>query len=775
MYEYMLSTAWLDNETAIPEYAKLVSRLNDHTVPLHLQALTHELDHAIRADMKVALVKLFALSQDPTSPSYMPPHERQIYSRAYWLEIQNSAHRAPLFGEHVVTLLLGWEGNARRVARERKQESEIDPQIEGILQTWENMGYPLGQAGDSSGTTYTHLQSVREVQEEFWDRYSRGKVEDAFTAPKRAPQLFRSQTYKWLSDALDTKHPRNTDNLGGIFGSNPLQADENSSSRSIGTLLESTNVPANIPPPPSYDATNYVLPCCAENPLSLTTLETSTYLLSPSQAKRKSCGDPGSRLNDISNSEHKVGDEEVDENTSENCAVEMHEMTTARTLSRSERIEIINPISKRRCSVDSDGGDDQGASPKAHAGQVDKMQTGEPEMFSISGVYEALAGGGAQEEEDENIIRRTEETAIKVTQVARIDREFQDAVDNVIADTRPVPADVAAYGNVEGVRAIQTQHENEETLFNTKVTRKKEQQKEEALEYDIEAYIFPTEYDTDYSVASRHLLDEPTPYKLSVQPLNWRPLADRAKLDTAGTEEGSGIQQLVPQQTIDALGAFFSDTNTPPITYHTFATPCPYTSIQEPTFANKNQVNTRVLWKQCLSHLKVLSAEALKVPISFTPALGGGLVLVCLGDEEWQFMPLWAGGLDDGSGGVFGEFVAPPPPDSGENDTKIEPEQEQERRRGEGEETEIESLLGSYDDCMDLESVGSFETSGFSEFETGGTTAEWSELGDSEVDEGQSDVETREESEVESLEGSTAEEDDSGSDEGFEDFGWEST
>ena len=31
--------------------------------------------------------------------------------------------------------------------------------------------------------------------------------------------------------------------------------------------------------------------------------------------------------------------------------------------------------------------------------------------------------------------------------------------------------------------------------------------------------------------------------------------------------------------------------------------------------------------------------------------------LVCLSDDEWKYLPLWAGGLDDGSGGVFNDHI----------------------------------------------------------------------------------------------------------------------
>lgn len=35
------------------------------------------------------------------------------------------------------------------------------------------------------------------------------------------------------------------------------------------------------------------------------------------------------------------------------------------------------------------------------------------------------------------------------------------------------------------------------------------------------------------------------------------------------------------------------------------------------------------------------------------------MLLGCYTDAEWQFCPLWAGGCDDGTGGVFGDYKAP--------------------------------------------------------------------------------------------------------------------
>lgn len=753
LHDYMLSAAWLDNAAAIPEYAKLMSRLNDPTLPRRLKKLTHDLDHAIRADMKAALAELSAFSGDP---SHTPVRERQIYSRVYWLETQHIAQRPPLFGDHVVKLLSGWEGSVRRVAREtRERELGIDTQVEQILQYPGVVGYSLKQVEDIE-TISIHHQSVLEVREKHDYEYNKGKAKATSIAPDPTPQTPHKRTYNWCSTAQDTQHPKGIDKLKGI--PKPSHTDRNPSSCSLS--LSPIRVPesshsaiAQLPKPGDINMRSH------DDPDYLISLEPSACLLSPLRVKRKSYSDPGFWLDRARSSEQNAGSEEIYDNLVGDAGVD--EMTTVRVLPRPERIEIIGPISKRRRSVercDSNGEENAETSPELHPGE-------EPEVLRILGVHKALVDDHGQVVGDEDVqgqsdvMRQTGESTVKVTQVAHIDREFQDAVDNAMTDARLVPADVTAYWSMEGVGVRQVQHgnaEGETTLLEIEVPRGEE----EVLEYDAEAYKRFTERKANFPVAcGQHLLDEPALYIPGVLPL------------AAKTEESSNVQQYVPQQTIEALGAFFGDTNTPPVTYHSFTTPCPYTSIPESsTLANTNQVNTYVLWTQCRKYLKALGAKALNVPISFAPTLGNELVLVCLEDEEWQFMPLWAGGLDDGSGAVFGE-LAPPPLDLGEGVTKIEPGGTGNPGR-EGEETEVESLLGSYDDCMDVESMGSFETSGFSEFESSGSTADWSEFGDCEA---QSDVEAREGSGVESLGERTAGEDGSGSDGEFEDFEWEST
>lgn len=745
LHDYMLSTAWLDNATAIPEYAKLMSRLNNPSLPPRLKTLTHDLDRAIRADLKSALTRLFAFPEGSTGVSYMPPRERQIYSRVYWLETQRISQQTPLLGDHVVKLLLGWEGNVRRIAREtRERELGINTQVEWISQCPGTFEFPPRPVGDME-TTPVHHQNVLEVREKHDYGYSKGKAKATFIALDPIPQVSDRQTSNWCSATLDTQRPKAIDKLKSISRPSPSYTDGNILSQSLAlppirassspflshsTMsqfpgLENIDVPASLPP--SYDDTVTTLPYYSEDLISETVLGSSTHKLTPLRVKRKSCGDSVPWLAGPSSSEQNSGGEKIYENLVGD--VGMYEMTAARV---PERIEIINPISKRRRSVERCGSNGE---ENAEASLEMRVED-EPEVFMIEGVYETLLLDHAQGVEDEDAQGQN-------TQVARINREFQDAVANVMTDARLVPADVAAYWSVESVRARQAQRANgeeETTLPDTRILT------------------------GEAKLSAVCLLDKPALYIPSVQPLNWRPWA---KPDTARAEGSSNIQQ-----TIEALGAFFGDTNTSPVTYHSFATPCMYTSIPESsTLANTNQINTYVLWAQCLKYLKLLGADALEVPISFVPTLGGELLLVCLEDEEWQYMPLWAGGLDDGTGGVFGEFIAPPPPDRGEDITKIEAEE----RRREGEDTEVESFLGSYDDCMDVESMGSFETSGFSEFDNSGSTADWSEFGDSEADEGQSDAETREESEIESLGGSTAGEDDIRSDDEFEDFGWEST
>lgn len=72
----------------------------------------------------------------------------------------------------------------------------------------------------------------------------------------------------------------------------------------------------------------------------------------------------------------------------------------------------------------------------------------------------------------------------------------------------------------------------------------------------------------------------------------------------------------------------------------------------------------RIFAKQVQSHVQLFANSMLRKDpdLDFT-ALND--TLLCLTDDEWKYLPLWAGGSNDGSGGVFGAMVPPAPPGAG--------------------------------------------------------------------------------------------------------------
>lgn len=65
---------------------------------------------------------------------------------------------------------------------------------------------------------------------------------------------------------------------------------------------------------------------------------------------------------------------------------------------------------------------------------------------------------------------------------------------------------------------------------------------------------------------------------------------------------------------------------------------------------------TRAMQGMCEDTL--FSAQFFRVGDEITPTNLTG-TLTCLTDDEWQYLPLWAGGCDDGSGGVFADRDVP--------------------------------------------------------------------------------------------------------------------
>lgn len=740
LYAYISSTEWLDNAVVIPEYAKLTAPLTSPTTPECLRRACTNADMAIRTAVTVALGNLFAFSEDPGNPGWMNPwekgvfdlipREKQVYCRMYWKQLRNLTRRPPveMFGAEVIKQLWAWEMAMMRASQEAR-ESKVMAQM---LQTVRTVGKTMCTAVQ----THTSGQSVLEVR-------------------SRTPAS-HTTTEKWRKDPPAQRWKRMSSQLKEILGSTPSssrQAGESADCSGV-TLLES---------PPDYDEVEGTLPCYDEYPgkteVRTEMQETGTSLLIPLR-KRKSMGDGvGSRGNSGEDEKTDLDFTSADRR-GDDC------MGTARpTPPRAERIEILNPIAKRRRSVErSREGDDDDTEASFYT-QVDQEESmaGEPEMFKISGVYDETAvrqtgvvkGKGKAVERTDTIWPR--ESGAKWTLEELIERVMADDEEAKEAPTSPVDDKAnqsqTAYWSSENVRARAMQ------------ARDKGKGKSTTLNPETSVYephdLLHDEAGSPPSYVPDHL-SLPTiegPEENLYDPY-WLADAIAQEFD-AIVQEPTAREQLCWAA---------------PLTLHTFNTPCPYTSIEDtcpPLLSNELKINTDVLWSQCLAYLRAVGAEALKVPISFEPTQAGdGQVLVCLREEEWRFMPLWAGGLEDGSGGVFGEFVEPLS-EVGGVITGVKAEVQDD-----GEETEVESLVGSYDDCMDLESMGSFETSGFSDLGSvdGGTVLSESEFGDSDAGrEGDSDVETREESEVESLGDSTEGESGSEGTDEFEDIGWEST
>jgi hypothetical protein len=58
---------------------------------------------------------------------------------------------------------------------------------------------------------------------------------------------------------------------------------------------------------------------------------------------------------------------------------------------------------------------------------------------------------------------------------------------------------------------------------------------------------------------------------------------------------------------------------------------------------------------EAYNHIFDVADEMLKCSLSFDP--GPNDHLLCMSENEWKFLPLWAGGYDDNTGGVFAEDI----------------------------------------------------------------------------------------------------------------------
>ncbi|PWW79711.1 hypothetical protein C7212DRAFT_288957 [Tuber magnatum] len=172
-----------------------------------------------------------------------------------------------------------------------------------------------------------------------------------------------------------------------------------------------------------------------------------------------------------------------------------------------------------------------------------------------------------------------------------------------------------------------------------------------------------------------------------------------------------------------------------------------------PEISSPQHIALDLIWKQSVSYVRLISSPFTEVPTMYDPtSWPNDGALLCLSDAEWKFLPLWADGLDDGTGGVFGDPPPEPVPQSPPEDC--------------GEGTEVESLAGSnYSDCLlDMVSVASFEARVFSEDEDEDEDMDSSRSTSTVEDEDEEEEEEEDEDEDEEWAGDS---------DGTEDLGWE--
>ncbi|RPB01960.1 hypothetical protein L873DRAFT_1788001 [Choiromyces venosus 120613-1] len=125
-----------------------------------------------------------------------------------------------------------------------------------------------------------------------------------------------------------------------------------------------------------------------------------------------------------------------------------------------------------------------------------------------------------------------------------------------------------------------------------------------------------------------------------------------------------------------------------------------------PKISDSEFIVLDTMWKQSVNYVQEISSPFAEILTMYDPtSWPGDTSLLCLSEAEWRYLPLWADGLDDGTGGVFGDPLPEPVPQSPQEDC--------------GEGAEVESLSESnYSDfLLEMESVASFEARVFSEDE----------------------------------------------------------
>lgn len=745
LYQYINSTAWLDNAKVIPEYNKIT--VNLEAKGPKLRRATLGLDEAIRAVIKAQLQTLFEYSEDPGDPNWMNPWEKamfdmmpgrkQIFSRMYWKQLFNF----PTDGVEslgVIRAVDHWKATLHTVETDLFDE--------------DTQGMNFGATNSEVETAICLLSLGQEAEESVETDSERAEARAMSLIPDNSArtrwQNFRrrsTQNTDWSSSRTLISDP--TEGNGTNTGLSYISASNRvSPGQNYGHELSTTDLPKGPPP--------YTLHAPDTDKVG---------------EKRKM------RLSDLDGSYTDM--KEIESHRKE---TEFIDPSTIFPDIRPGRVEVENPMRKRRCSVERDRGDDEDENiTEASFFRQGDTEAGEPEMFNISGVYSdprlsssppsTFLGKGKEkaiEDEPENPLSEEYDLDIMNTTDEEYQFEYFRAARSAPPpfDDESMTLDPTSDSSLSQFTSLKFTHwlppPRQNLSSDASITNRADPVyplwKPKPL-----TWVDPATGSIVARVVNNHNVQRPS-YTHTAHTTRVTKTAEEGRTPGCWRFPISALR--VPNTRVPDMGV-------PDTGVHDTGISDTRPHLHDPALT----FSIEQLKREIKAYLTKVSSTQLKIPISFEPFWAGdGQLIVSLREEEWAFCPAWAGGLD----------TSRAPADTVDNNIRTEGRMVELEIRGglssglpkrdqsEGDEKEEE-----YDDCAtETGSIGSFSTSGFSSL---GVISE----GDTESDNGtvagddvQFDVET------ESLLGSDAEVgdqsateagDSSDSDDGFEEVVWD--
>ncbi|KAI5837236.1 hypothetical protein DFP73DRAFT_322284 [Morchella snyderi] len=698
LYTYINSMAWLDNAKVIPEYNKITVNLK--AGDLELRRATSELDEAIRASIKAQLATLFAFSQDPGSPNWMNPWEKamfdmmpgrtQIFSRMYWKQLFNFSTDG-IGCLQVARACANWNVALNRVG-------------ECLLIDEDTQRTNLETTNSEVETAICLLSLGREAEESVDTDPERAETRGMSSMPENSTRTRWKKVKRWSTQNTVWSSSSRTRTSG------PTEGNDTTTGFSYSSASNS------IPPGQNYGHELSTVDLLdGPPPYTLHTSDTDKV-----GEKRKM------RLSDLEGSYTDIKGIE-----SHRKETEFVDPSTISPDIRPGRVQVENPMRKRRCSVERDPSEDEDENiTEASFFRQGDTEAGEPEMFNISGVYS----------DPKNSLYPLPTFLGKGKEKAIEDEQ------------KNPPSEEYDLGDLEILNAADDEYQ---------------------LQYFMAANSAPPPFNEpmNFDPTADRSLDHFTPFESSHLPLSWtnssgsiivRVVNDHDPRRSSYTTYTSGVAKTTEEGRAPSHWRF-------PVSALRVSNTTNHFHDSGPTFSLEQ------LKREIRAYLTTVSSAQLEIPISFEPFWAGdGQLIVSLGEEEWAFCPAWAGGVD----------ISGVPAGTADNNIRTEGRMVELEIRGGlssgllkrdqsgGDEKEEE-----YDDCaIENGSIGSFSTSGFSSFGVISEGDEESDNGTVAGDDVQFDVET------ESLLGSDADVgdqsateagDSSDSDDGFEEVVWD--